>query len=101
MSSFVAGVGNGVLELGQQRLEADPQLQRRLALAAGVEVGTGAQQQGLAGVDLFAAAEHRRHPFLRAQVFFARRRRREAPLAQTSTSRAAVKRLAAGSSPLP
>ena len=59
------------VELGEQRLEADPQLQRRLALAAGVEVGAGAQQQRLAGVEPLAAAQHRRHPFLRLQILFA------------------------------
>ena len=58
-------------QLGEQRLEPDPQLQRRLALAAGVEVGAGAQQQGLADVEPLAAAEHRGDPFLRAQSLLA------------------------------
>ena len=45
-------VGRGErLALGEQRLEPDPQLQRRLARAAGVEVGAGADQQQLAGGD--------------------------------------------------
>lgn len=68
---FVAGVGNCSLQLDQQRLEADPQLQCRLAVTAGVEVGSGAQQQRLADVCAFAAAEHRRDPFLGSEVFFA------------------------------
>ena len=42
--------GPGRLHLGQQRLEPDPQLQRRLAGAPAVEVRAGAQQQRLAGV---------------------------------------------------
>ena len=101
MSSLVAGVREGALELDEQRLEADPQLQRRLAHAPGVEVGAGAQQQGLAGVDPLAAAEHRRDPLLRAQLLAragagARRRRRgRRPRA------AALKRPSATSSPLP
>lgn len=65
----VARIGELVVELDQQGLEADPQLQRRLALAAGVEVGAGAQQQRLAGVQAFLPAEYRGDPFLRAQVF--------------------------------
>ena len=71
MSSLVAGVVEPLPELDQQRLEADPQLQRRLAVAAGVEVGAGAQQQRLAGVDLLAAAEHGGDPLLRAQLLLA------------------------------
>ena len=58
-------------ELGEQGLESDPQLQRRLAAAAGVEVGAGAEQEGLAGVDPLAAAQHPGDPFLGAQVFLA------------------------------
>ena len=89
MSSLVAGVGERARQLDQQRLEADPQLQRRLAVAAGVEVGAGAQQQRLAGVDPLAAAEHRGDPLLRPQLLVraggAARRRRP----RTSTSRAA------------
>ena len=68
MSSCVPGIGDGAVELDQERLERDPQLQRRLTMAPGVEVGAGAQQQRLAGVDPFAAAEHRRDPLLRAQL---------------------------------
>ena len=71
MSSSWPGSASGAAQLDQQRLEADPQLQRRLAVAAGVEVGAGAQQQRLAGVDPLAAAEHRRHPLLRAQLLCA------------------------------
>ena len=67
----VAGVDEGVLELDQERLEADPQLQRRLAVAAGVKVGAGAEQQRLAGVDLLAAAEHRGDPLLGAELLLA------------------------------
>ena len=37
-------------------------------MAPGVEVGAGAQQQRLAGVDPFAAAEHGRDPLLRPQL---------------------------------
>jgi hypothetical protein len=66
---FVPRVGERSLQLDQQRLEADPQLQRRLAVAAGVDVGAGSQQQGLADVSLFAAAEDRGHPFLGSQLF--------------------------------
>ena len=60
MSSSWPGSETAPRQLGQQSLEADSELQRRLAVAAGVEVGTSAQQQGLAGVDLLAASEHRR-----------------------------------------
>jgi len=67
----VPGIGELVVELDQQSLEADPQLQRPLALAAGVEIGAGAQQQRLAGVEALLAAEHRGDPFLRSQVFLA------------------------------
>ena len=69
MSSSWAGSVDGADQLGQQRLEADPQLQRRLAVAAGVEVGPGAQQQRLAGVDPLAPAEDRGGPLLGAQLF--------------------------------
>ena len=68
MSSSCPGSASAPLELDQQRLEPDPQLQRRLAMAAGVEVGAGAQQQRLAGVDPLAAAEHRGDPLLRPQL---------------------------------
>jgi len=64
----VVGVGEGAVELDQQRLEPDAQLQRRLATAAGVEVGAGAQDKRLAGVELLAPAEHRGDSFLWAQV---------------------------------
>ena len=53
--------------LGQQRLQPDPELQRRLARPLAVEVGAGAQQQRLAGVGGLAAAEHGGDPLLRAQ----------------------------------
>jgi len=67
----VPGVGKRTLQLDQQRLQAHPQLQRRLAVPARVEVGAGAEQEGLAGVSAFAAAEDRRDPFLRAQLLLA------------------------------
>jgi hypothetical protein len=67
----VARIVEGVLHLDQQRLQSDPQLQGGLAVAAGVEVGPGAQQEGLAGVGLFAAAEHGSDPFLGPQLLFA------------------------------
>jgi hypothetical protein len=63
--------GEGILQLDQQRLESDAQLQGSLAVAAGIEVGAGAEQKGLAGVGALAAAEDRRHPFLRAQLLLA------------------------------
>ncbi len=74
----MAGIGDGACELDQERLEADPQLQGGLAVAAGVEVGAGAQQQRLAGVDLLAAAEDRRDPFLGRSSSSRRRRLRGA-----------------------
>ena len=100
MSSSWPGSLDGALQLDQQRLEADPQLQGRLALAAGVEVGAGAQQQGLAGVEPLAAAQDCRDPFLRAQLLLApapamRRAGRRRP------ARASRKRPSAVSSPLP
>jgi hypothetical protein len=67
----VAGVGEGALELGQQGLEPDPQLQGGLAVAAGVEVGPGAEEEGLAGVEPLAAAENSGDSFLRAQLLLA------------------------------
>jgi hypothetical protein len=67
----VAWVGKCVFQLDQQCLQAHPQLQRRLAVAAGVEVGAGAEEEGLAGIRRFATAEHRRDPFLGPQLFFA------------------------------
>ena len=67
----MVGVRGGALQLRQQRLEANPQLQGRLAGPIRIEVGTGPQQQGLAGVDPLAPAQHRCHPFLRSQVFLA------------------------------
>ena len=72
------GVGERAVELDQERLEADPQLQGRLAVAAGVEVGAGAQQQRLAGVDPLAPAEHGGDPLLRPQLLGARRAARGA-----------------------
>jgi hypothetical protein len=68
---FVAGVGEGAAQLGQERLEPDLQLQRRLARALGLEVGARAQQQALAGVEPFAPAEHGCDPLLRSQVLLA------------------------------
>ncbi|MGN6663591.1 MAG: hypothetical protein ACTHK6_05225 [Solirubrobacterales bacterium] len=68
---FVSRVRERSLQLDQQRLGAHPQLQRRLAVAAGVEVGTRPQQQGLAGVEPLAAAEDGGDPFLGAQLFLA------------------------------
>lgn len=65
------GVAEGTAQLYQERLEPHPQLQRRLAVAASVEVGAGAEEKGLAGVELLAAAEDRRDPFLRAQLLLA------------------------------
>ena len=59
------------MELDQQGLEADPQLQCRLALATGVEVGPGAQQQRLTGIQLRLAPENGGDAFLRAQIFLA------------------------------
>ena len=88
----MARVGDGAAQLDEERLEADPQLQRRLAGAAGVEVGAGAQQQRLAGVDPLAAAEHRRDPLLRPQLLLALAPRARRGRPRTSTSRAAVKR---------
>ena len=38
-------------------------------VAAAIEVGAGAQQQGLAGVEPLAAPEHCGQPLLRAQLF--------------------------------
>ncbi len=67
----MAGIRQRSLQLDQERLETDAQLQGRLAVAAGVEVGAGAEEEGLAGVGLLAAAEDGRHSFLRAQLFFA------------------------------
>jgi hypothetical protein len=67
----VPRIGKRPLQLYQQRLQAHPQLQGGLAVAAGVEVGAGAEEKGLAGIRLLAAAEDRRHPFLRAQLFLA------------------------------
>ena len=96
----MAGVREGALQLDQQRLQPDSQLQRRLAVAAGVEVGAGAQQERLAGVEPLATAEHGGDPFLRAQVFLAPPAARGAA-GPTSTSRASWKRLSATSSPLP
>ena len=46
---------------------ADADLQRRLARAAGVEVGAGADHEQLAGGHRGAAAEHLGDPLLRAQ----------------------------------
>lgn len=40
---FVIGVGESALQLDQQGLETDPQLQSRLAVPAGVEIGAGTQ----------------------------------------------------------
>lgn len=65
------GVAEGTAQLDQQRLEPHPQLQRRLAVATGVEVGAGPEKEGLAGVELLAAAEDSRDPFLRAQLLLA------------------------------
>ena len=87
MSSSWPGVLDGAPQLGEQRLEADPQLQRRLAGAAGVEVGAGAQQHRLAGVDLLPPAEHGGDPLLRAQVVGAGAARHPP---RTSISRAAA-----------
>ncbi len=67
----MAWIGQGSLQLDEESLEADPQLQRRLAVAAGVKVGTGAEQQRLAGVELLAAAEDGGDPFLWAQILLA------------------------------
>ena len=65
--SFVL-VGCGEhLALGQQGLEADADLKRRLAHAARVEVGAGADQQQLARGDRGLAAQHLGDPFLRPQ----------------------------------
>ena len=68
MSSAWPGIGEGAGKLDEERLEADPQLQGRLAGPAGVEVGPRAQQQRLAGVDPLAAAEHGGDPLLRPQL---------------------------------
>ena len=68
---MVVGVVECLGELGEQRLDADPQLQGRLAVAAGVEVGAGAEQQRLAGVEALAAAQDGGDPFLRAQLLLA------------------------------
>ena len=76
--ALVAGVVGAAAQLGQQRFETGAQLQGRLAVAAGVEVGAGAQQQRLAGVEPFAAAEHRGEALLRAQLLLAPPPRRAA-----------------------
>ena len=71
MSSSWPGSLSAPCELDQQRLEADAELQRGLAVAARVEVGAGAEEQGLAGVELLAAAEDGGQSLLRAQLFVA------------------------------
>ena len=100
MSRAWPGSSRAAAQLGEQRFDADPQLQRRLAVAAGVEVGAGAQQQRLAGVEPLAAAEHRGDPLLRAQLLLAPPPG-EPPPAAESTSRASLKRPSATCSPLP
>ena len=82
---LVAGVGEGAVELDEQRLEAYAELQGGLAGAAGVEVGAGAEDQGLAGVELLAAAEHRGDALLGAQLLVAPPPARRPP-PRTSTS---------------
>ena len=64
----MARIGEGAAQLDQQRLQTDPELERGLAAAAAVEVGSRPQEQRLAGVDPLAPAEHRGDPLLRAQV---------------------------------
>ena len=76
---LLVGAG-GFGKLGQQRLEPDAQLKRRLPVSPLVEVRVGSQQQRLADVDWLAAGEHRRQPLLRAQGLgapLAPRRRRD------------------------
>jgi hypothetical protein len=66
--AVVVGIVERRGQLGQEGLNPDPQLERGLAPAARVEVGAGAQEQRLAGCDPLPAAQHRGHPFLRAQL---------------------------------
>ncbi len=54
-------------ELGEQRVEAGPELKRRLPGMALVEVGARSQEQRLADVDRLPTGEHRRQALLRAQ----------------------------------
>jgi len=68
---IVIRIAERAFELDQQCLEADAELQRGLAIAAAVEVGAGAEEQGLAGVELLAAAEHGGEPLLGPQLFVA------------------------------
>src|SRR4051794_32425125 len=65
---LVPGVGEGAAELDQQRLQPDSKLERGLAPAAAVEVGTRPQDEGLRGVDPLASPEYGRDALLRAQV---------------------------------
>lgn len=67
----VAGVAEGSAQLGQQGLKADAELQRRLAIAIGVQVGTGAQEERLTGIEALAAAEHGGDALLGAQLLVA------------------------------
>jgi hypothetical protein len=65
---LVVRVSERALQLDQQRIEGDAELQGRLPHASRVEIGTGAEQQRLADIEVLAAAEHGRHPALRAQL---------------------------------
>jgi hypothetical protein len=43
--AIMGGIGHRSLHLDQQRLEPDPQLQRRLTISSGVEIRPGARNQ--------------------------------------------------------
>src|ERR1044072_4629406 len=64
-------VRDGPLQLHEQRLEANPELQRGLTSSTGVEVGPGTQEQDLARVELPAPAQRGRHPSLRREFSLA------------------------------
>src|ERR1044072_3114645 len=62
-------VRDAPLQLHEQRLEANPELQRGLTSSTGVEVGPGTQDQDLASVELLAPAQQGGNPFLRREFF--------------------------------
>ena len=85
---LVAGIGERALQLDQQRLEADPQLQRRLA-SRPASRSARARSSSVSQASICSRPPSTAATRSCGRSSSSRRRRREAPLARTSTSRAA------------
>lgn len=68
---LVARVREGAAQLDQEGLEADAELQGCLAIALAVQVGTGAQEQRLAGVEALASSQYGSKALLWAHLLVA------------------------------